>query len=430
MRRSSAVSASKKLAAVGLAALLVGLTTGGPVSGDGTTLPLGDPDLVETRTVQELAPGVSLTHISRGTEPAKEKDYNRTTRGPWQVRVLTIDPAVATGSLRASFGPDLAPVETVSELAAFSGAMAAVNASFFNIGSSYPGDPVGLGLYSGELLSQPSTGTAEVSLLVDSRTNQLTFPGKLTWQSRMVNKRTNKGLKLDAVGHPPMVPAECTTKKNPTRCRQPGEVVKLPAAFSASTPAGKGVEVVLGRSGCVVEREKERGTVLKPVQTSIQATGVETKRLLNITKKRKGKKSCLKDTMRLRDSTGLRLATGPWMYGVNGRFMLTVGGQAVVPNGQTSLFQRNPRTFIGRTSAGQIMIVTVDGRQSTSVGVTLKEAAQVALSLGMPDALNLDGGGSTTMVVNGALANTPSGSERAVGDALVWAPTPYVRTRK
>lgn len=433
VRRSSTVRASRKLVAVGLGTLLVGLATGGPATSEDVPLPLGDADLVETRTVTELAPGVSLTHISRGTEPAREKDYQTTRRGPWQVRVLTIDPAVAVGSLRATYGPDLAPTEKTSELAAYSGAMAAVNASFFTFSgsSNYPGDPVGLGLYDGQLLSEPSTGTAEVSLLVDSRTNQVSMPGKLSWRERVVNKRTGNGLKVEMLGHPPVVPAECAKKNNPTKCRQSGDVVRLPAQFSANTPSGKGVEVVLGRNGCVIRREKERGTTLKPVQTSIQATGKQTKRLMTITRMHNNKrKACLRSSMRLRDSTGARIPTGPWMYGVNGRFTLTRAGQVAVPRGETSLFQRHPRTFVGRTSAGQIRIVTIDGRQATSVGAGLRETAAVALALDMADSINLDGGGSTTMVVNGAVANRPSGSsEREVGDALIWSPTPWARRR-
>lgn len=433
MRRSSVVRAGSKLAAAGLAALLVASATGGPASSKDTPLPLGDADLPESRTTTELAPGVTLTHISRGSEPAKEKDYQTTRRGPWQVRMITIDPAVASGSLRATYGPTLAPTETVSELSAYSGAMAAVNASFFTFAasSSFPGDPVGLGLYGGNLLSEPSTGTAEVSMLVDARTNQVSFPGKLAWQERMVNKRTGNGLKLEFLGHPPVVPSQCTKKKNPAKCRQSGDVVKLPAAFSETTPSGKGVEVVLGRNGCVVSRERERGTTLKPVQTSIQATGRESKRLMTISRPgNREKKACLRSSMRLRDSLGQRIPTGPWMYGVNGRFTLTREGVAVVPRGQTSLFMRHPRTFVGRTAAGQIGIVTVDGRQPDSVGVSLREAAQVALNLGLTDSINLDGGGSTTMVVNGALANSVSGSsERSVGDALIWSPTPWARKR-
>ena len=423
--------------AVGLTALVAASLTAAPAQSRNTGLPLGDPALPETRTVTPIAPGVNLTDITRGTGQAKEKDYQSTRTGPWRVRMVTIDPAAgAVGSLRATYGPTLAPTETVSQLAAYSGAQVAVNASFFTFSASrsFPGDPVGIGLYDGQLLSEPSSGTAEVSMLMDARTNQVTFPGKLAWRERMVNKRSGNGLKVEFLGHPPVVPSKCATKKDPTNCGQAGDVVRLPAQFSETTPAGKGVEVVLGRSGCVVSREKERGTTLKPVQTSIQATGKQTQRLWTISraKKKAGeKKACLRSTMRLRDALGNRVPTGPWMYGVNGRFTLTRDGQAVVPRGDTSLFMRHPRTFVGRTDAGQIGIVTIDGRQPSSVGASLRETAQVALSLGLTNAINLDGGGSTTMVVNGALANSVSGSgERSVGDALIWSPTPYARPKR
>src|SRR5262249_20971933 len=96
-------------------------------------------------------------------------------------------------------------------------------------------------------------------------------------------------------------------------------------------------------------------------------------------------------------------------------------GQNVVPPGSGSFFDRNPRTIAGTTADGKIVLAALDGRMTTSVGTTLAETAAVAQALGLRDALNLDGGGSTTIGARGALINTPSGgTERAVGDALVW----------
>lgn len=69
--------------------------------------------------------------------------------------------------------------------------------------------------------------------------------------------------------------------------------------------------------------------------------------------------------------------------------------------------------------------MTVDGRRTTSVGTTMRETAGVARSLGLYDAVNLDGGGFTAMSVRGSLVNTPSGPvERPVGDALVYTESP------
>lgn len=91
---------------------------------------------------------------------------------------------------------------------------------------------------------------------------------------------------------------------------------------------------------------------------------------------------------------------------------------------------RHPRTIFGIASGGRrLLLVTVDGRQpGYSLGMTLRESAQLMLELGATQALNLDGGGSTTMVVRRSwenavrydLANKPSDKEgeRPVANAL------------
>jgi exopolysaccharide biosynthesis protein len=69
--------------------------------------------------------------------------------------------------------------------------------------------------------------------------------------------------------------------------------------------------------------------------------------------------------------------------------------------------------------------VTIDGRQPQhSVGINLNELAELLLELGATDAMNLDGGGSTTMFVNGKVVNKPSDKEgeRNVSDAILVFP--------
>jgi hypothetical protein len=88
---------------------------------------------------------------------------------------------------------------------------------------------------------------------------------------------------------------------------------------------------------------------------------------------------------------------------------------------------RQPRTLVGWNPAGQKLLVTVDGRQpGTSVGMTLGEAADLLLSLGATDGINLDGGGSTTFVAAGAVVNTPSdvAVRRGSGEVIEHLPSP------
>lgn len=85
---------------------------------------------------------------------------------------------------------------------------------------------------------------------------------------------------------------------------------------------------------------------------------------------------------------------------------------------------RHPRTMVGITGNGRLLFVVVDGRQpGYADGMSLFELRALAHSLGCTDALNLDGGGSTTMVVAGegsnGVVNRPSGKvERPVPSIL------------
>jgi exopolysaccharide biosynthesis protein len=391
-------------------------TAAGTAAGT-STLPLGDADLAEHRTVQTLARGVTLTHILRGTDPALPGEINTTTRGPWNVNVLTIDPARARGHLEATYGRDLAGAETTADLVREAGALAGVNASFFTFTASqqYPGTPVGLGVYDGKLLSDPITDPAEANLLVDAH-NRVVM-GHLRWTGTVRNPRTGEVLPIEFINDPPVVPAGCASLPDQTQCTVDGDVVRFTPEFAASTPSGAGVEVVLDHRGCVVRRAATRGTTLAAGQTSLQATGDDTVALLRIAT------GCVRPTTELMNEKGDRVALRPGLSGVTGRYRLVADGKVVVPAGTGSFFDRNPRTIAGTTRTGAIVLATIDGRLTTSVGTTMDETAAVARALGLRDAINLDGGGSTTMVARGTLVNQPSGGvQRAVGDALVFVP--------
>ncbi len=68
---------------------------------------------------------------------------------------------------------------------------------------------------------------------------------------------------------------------------------------------------------------------------------------------------------------------------------------------------RNPRTAIGYTKDNHIIMITADGREGSSIGLTLNELAYLMQSLGCVNAMNLDGGGSTVMYVDGNIVNKP-----------------------
>lgn len=107
-------------------------------------------------------------------------------------------------------------------------------------------------------------------------------------------------------------------------------------------------------------------------------------------------------------------------------------GPVLLNNGEVSVGENdevgmamasNPRTAIGYLGNNHYVFVVSDGRTSESAGLSLYELASFMKELGVKDAYNLDGGGSSTMVFKGEIINNPttsgrSGEERAVSDIV------------
>jgi hypothetical protein len=137
------------------------------------------------------------------------------------------------------------------------------------------------------------------------------------------------------------------------------------------------------------------------------------------------------------DTIRVTLGTTPALAARRGPLSLLVGGwprilrdgvniAARAPADEGTISRnaeaRHPRTAIGFSrDSTTLLLVTVDGRSTTSVGMTLVELADFMKSLGAWNALNFDGGGSTTMVIGGKVVNVPSDrtGERDVGSALL-----------
>jgi exopolysaccharide biosynthesis protein len=80
---------------------------------------------------------------------------------------------------------------------------------------------------------------------------------------------------------------------------------------------------------------------------------------------------------------------------------------------------RAPRTAIGIKKDGKVLLVVVDGRRRTSVGLSLVELAQFMVEQGAVEAMNLDGGGSSEMILGNQILNEPSdGRERRQGAGI------------
>jgi len=113
---------------------------------------------------------------------------------------------------------------------------------------------------------------------------------------------------------------------------------------------------------------------------------------------------------------------GGWPRIVRDGASVAASSDSVEGTGPKFSAARHPRSAVGITRGRDtLLFVAVDGRQAASVGMTLTELAETMLGLGAWNALNLDGGGSTTLVVDDSVVNSPSDptGERAVGDVLL-----------
>lgn len=362
-------------------------------------------------------------------------------RGPWKLEVLTIDPKEFRGELISSFGPDLLDRETTSQLASAAGALAGVNGGYFVLDpkAGAPGDPAGAAVVDGKVLSEP---VGERPSLVIGGKNSASIE-RLRWSGSVRATANTETLALDGINRVPGLIRNCGgTDDTPTSlplhdvtCTDADETVAFTPEFGTSTPAGPGLEVVLDAHGTVTAVNTVRGTAVPAGGHTIQAIGASAEELARLA--RPGSK--LKVQADLLDERGKPLKTGAATDVVNGGPTLVEDGDVnvtarrdgMVRTGDSNSFfygwvhKRNPRTIAGVDAEGRTLLVTADGRQTQSLGLSIKEAADVARSLGMVEAINLDGGGSTTMVQDGQVVNTPSDAagERAVGDALLLLPS-------
>jgi len=362
----------------------------------------------------EVAPGVAWTSITREA-------------GPERINVLELDPAVVHSVLSNG---RIAGRERVSVMGRRMGAVAGVNGGYF--GPS--GDPVGVLAIDGTLLSEPVDGRSAL-LVAAGRASvaPLRFSGSVTINgvTRLIDgvERT-RGLVPACGGRGGDVP---TSRPNAALiCTDASELVLLSPSYGARPPREGGVEAVL-RDGTVA---RVRGPGTGPVPRDallLTGTGDAARFLRNaaLPRSRAEVELTLSAAGRPLDLAGQTLVVGggPRLLRA-GRVAVTAKAEGFAPPQAPAFFgsfvaARQPRTLAGVRADGTILLVTVDGRRpGWSAGMTLPEAARLMLSLGARDALNLDGGGSSTMTVRGEVVSRPSdrGGERSVSDGVYALP--------
>jgi hypothetical protein len=348
-------------------------------------------------------------------------------RGPQHVRVAIVDPRRFTGQVVASHGESVSGRRTTSALAAEAGSLVGVNGGFFVIDprDGIPGEPAGVGVYQGLLQSEATAGRP--ALLLGERPSIGVPRTALSVGNRRVDGVNRKPGLVRNCGEPGNVPTD--RPLHDTTCTHPDDLVLFTPRLGTPTPAGDGVEAVLDTHDVVTAIRAPGGDVPAGGHT-VQGIGIAATWLTEHA--RPGAKlpvgTRIFDGGRPIHPAGV-VNGGSWLVR-DGRIAVDAAADGIVHPGDPSFVygwgvKRNPRTMVGLDRRGRLLIVAADGRQpGYSEGLSLLEGAQLLARLGAVDAINLDGGGSTAMAIDGRLVSSPSDAtgERPVGDAVLVVP--------
>ncbi len=327
---------------------------------------------------QEIMPGINYTYWFYGTQV-----------GPIAAHILDVNPQNGLIMKPVLSNNAIHGLETLSPMAERAGAIAAVNGSYFALN----GDILGLLKIDGQIVSTPGLPRTAMGVLPDGQLiiDQVDYKGSVE------------------------IPGGQVVQINGVDCeRGPDSLVLYNEKYNTSTNSNQyGIEYSIVDDK--VAAISPYNTPIVPGSVVLSAHGAAAKALCNL---KVGDKVKITQTLGsdVWDKTVFALGAGPMLV-KDGNVFLTTKTEEF---GSDVAGGRAPRTALGLTKDGHIILAVIDGRQSHSVGLTLLELARFMQELGAVDAMNLDGGGSSEMVVDGKIVNKPSdGRERRVGDALV-----------
>lgn len=372
-------------------ACLAALAAGAPGPGERTD---GDPPRAPIVKTRKIAPGLLFTRIVQRQVPRRTFILQINPSRP-----LTVDVTLAGNVLPAR--------RETSLTAKANDALAATNGDF-NVQEH--GRPVHVFAQDGDLVQSSGPGGPLFGL---SRDEQHAFTGTPDLRVTATSADTGQTWTIDRWNRGRPSPGEIvvhsplggTVEPPPTHVCS---VRLLPQGPPATDDDGGVIrDYAVDEATCAAESmQRNGGLVLSAAPATDEAT-----QLLALT-----------------PATQMRVR---WTLGWHGVFDVIGGGPVLVQDDRivtepcsSSFCRRNPRTAIGWTSTGRVLLVVIDGRQPRwSAGASLGELARIMHDLGAVQAMNLDGGGSSTMWVDGEVVNRPSdGTERKVTTAMLVLP--------
>jgi exopolysaccharide biosynthesis protein len=363
-----------------------------------------------SQAFQTIAAGVEYLQITRGESSSDEST------GPWLINMLRVD--LSRASLRVFHAMDEGVgVETTSSLAARHKAVAAINGGYFRTTGTFRGESVGSLMLGGKLISEPHYDRAALGLITQPETTQillghLKFVGEISIRRRSQPTRTEVHHAVNGINRPLLK----------------DELLVFTPEFHRTTLTNPdGAEAVVRNGKVVTVRDHEGSSEIPADGFVVSAVGTSREWLLsNVHPGARMSFSWRLTPLDPKQAVLWRRANtilggGPQLV-KDGKVDITTVQEKVLPAFRND---RHPRTAFAKLTAGKVLLLTVDGRQpGISTGMSLDMLANLLLEFGADEAINLDGGGSTTMVVRGKVVNRPSDStgERPVSDAILVFP--------
>ncbi len=339
--------------------------------------------------------GSGLSHLTlQGKAPSEAVHVARISRSaPFELRAVAANGAVGNG------------LERTSSICARVHCKVAVNGDFFGEKNHVP---LGAVVSLGQLLRSPEAGKPQLMVA----RNGAPSAGILTLTGTLVTSDL-KSLHIDGINQSfGRTSVMLYTPAFGARTAAPRGATEL--VLRARKPAGP---IVLSRTTVVriAGPMSRKGNASIPRDGAVLvARGAAAKRLADVVERIKSGDASADALLRVESPTGA-------VESIGGFPVLVHKGAPVVPNVRSNFFQgRHPRTIVGWTKTGDVLLVTVDGRQpGRSLGMSLPEAARFMIGLGAQEAMNLDGGGSTTFVAGSKVLNTPSDKAIRRGGRMV-----------
>ncbi len=284
--------------------------------------------------------------------------------------------------------------------------MAAINGDFYQREGTYAGDPRGLQLIDGVLVSTPMGVCLWIDRAGEPHMDDVQSRFQVTWPD---GSKAAMGFNEESAPNRLVL---FTPSAGPsTRTRGGREWVLAPEASGTTSGPPIGARMKLR-----VTEIRDGGNSSIPPHGFVLSAGPALVRRLPTVKTQQVLEVDLSTSVPMNDAVS----------GIGGGPMLVRNHRAVrieVPDDDAyqfkSMKERHPRSAVG-WNREHYFLVTVDGRQKESVGMTLEELGEHLAAIGCSEAMNLDGGGSATLWADGRIRNHPSdGSERPIANALV-----------